>query len=46
MYGYGDFDGLDWLWMSSMMGLWIVVIGAVVYAAVRLAQRDNHGGRS
>jgi hypothetical protein len=32
-------DGLDWLWMTFMMGFWIVLIGGVVYVAVRLAQR-------
>ena len=34
-------DGWDWLWMSLVMTLWVVVVGAVVYAAVRLAQRDR-----
>ena len=33
-------DGWDWLWMTFGMGLWIVLIGAVVYVAVRLAQRS------
>jgi len=33
-------DGWDWLWMSFMMVFWIVVLGAVVYAAVRFAQRS------
>jgi hypothetical protein len=31
-------DGLDWLWMALMMGFWLVVLGAVIYIAVRLAQ--------
>ena len=39
MHGY---DGWDWAWMAPMMLFWVVVIGAVVYAAVRLAQRDHH----
>jgi hypothetical protein len=32
-------DGWDWAWMTFMMVLWIAVLGAVVYAAVRLEQR-------
>lgn len=32
-------DGRDWVWMSFRMVFWIVALGAVVYAAVRLAQR-------
>jgi choline-glycine betaine transporter len=32
-------DGWDWVWMSFMMVFWLVVLGAVVYAAVRLGQR-------
>ena len=35
-------NGWDWVWMSSMMVFWIAVLGAVVYAAVRLAQRSPH----
>ena len=35
----GWMDGSDWLWMSLMMVFWVVVLGAVVYTAVRLAQR-------
>ena len=38
-----DVNGVDWVWMTLAMGAWIVVIGAVVYAAVRLATRDRHG---
>ena len=38
-------DGWDWLWMTFMMGFWIVLIGGVVYAAVRLAQRPPRGAR-
>jgi heme/copper-type cytochrome/quinol oxidase subunit 2 len=34
-------DGFDWLWMTFMMGFWIVLIGVVVYAAVRFAQRPT-----
>ena len=29
----------NWFWMSFMMIGWIVVLGGIVYAAVRLAQR-------
>ncbi len=32
-------DGWDWLWMTLTMGFWLVVLGAVIYIAVRLAQR-------
>jgi flagellar biogenesis protein FliO len=31
--------GWDWIWMTFVMGFWIALIGAVVYIAVRLAQR-------
>ena len=31
--------GWDWLWMSTVMVLWVVLLGAAVYIAVRLAQR-------
>lgn len=34
-------DGWDWLWMTFMMSFWILLIGAVVYLAVRLAQRPQ-----
>ena len=34
--------GWDWFWMIPMMHLWVVLIGAVVYAAVRIANRDSH----
>jgi hypothetical protein len=38
-------DGWDWVWMSLMMVFWLVVLGAVVFAAVRLGQRPprRHG---
>lgn len=32
-------DGWDWVWMSFMMVFWVVLLGAVVYFAVRLLQR-------
>ena len=40
MHGY--VDGWDWFWMTTMMVSLIVLTGAVVYAAVRLPQRDRH----
>ncbi|HZQ66551.1 MAG TPA: hypothetical protein VFA66_15145 [Gaiellaceae bacterium] len=39
---HGWMDGADWVWMSFVMVFWIVVLGAVVYAAVKLAQRPPH----
>ena len=40
---YGNWgSAYDWLWMTLMILLWVVVIGAVVYTAVRLAlQRQD-----
>jgi hypothetical protein len=32
-------DGLDWLWMTLMMSFWVVVLAAIIFVAVRLAQR-------
>ena len=43
MYGHA---GWDWLWMTITMGVWLAVLGAVVYVAGRLAQRDQSRGRS
>ncbi len=34
-------DGWAWFWMVPMMLLWILVLGAVIYAAVRPATRDS-----
>ena len=39
-------DGWGWVWMSFMMVFWVVVLGAVVYAAVRLAHRTPREGKS
>lgn len=36
---YHWMDGWGWFWMSFMMVFRIVVLGAVVYAAVKLANR-------
>ncbi len=39
---YGDWNsGWDWLWMSMMMFAWLVVLGGIVYAAVRLAHQHS-----
>jgi flagellar biogenesis protein FliO len=38
-------DGWDWLWMTFGMGFWLVLIGVVVYIAVRLATRRPRAGR-
>jgi heme/copper-type cytochrome/quinol oxidase subunit 2 len=32
-------DGWDWLWMTLTMGIWLIVLGAVIFIAVRLTQR-------
>ena len=41
-------DGWDWFWMTFMMTIWVVALGAVIYVAVRLATRPptDHGRRS
>jgi len=36
---YHSMDGGNWVWMSFTMVFGLVVLGAVVYAAVRLAIR-------
>lgn len=36
-------DGWDWVWMPFMMVFWLVVLGAVIYVAVRLANRPPNG---
>ena len=41
MDGYG-MDAGDWFWMAPMMVLFIVVLGLTVYAAVRIAHRQEH----
>jgi len=45
---YHSMDGGNWVWMSFTMVFGLVVLAAVVYAAVRLANRPptdpkNHG---
>ncbi len=39
-------DGFDWVWMTFMMVFWVVLLGAVIFAAVRLAQRPPRAGKS
>jgi hypothetical protein len=34
-------DSWAWFWMVPMMLLWILALGAVIYAAVRLATRES-----
>lgn len=36
-------DGWDWFWMPFMIVFWLVVLGAVIYVAVRLANRPPNG---
>ena len=36
---YHWMDSWDWFWMSFVMVVWIVVVGLVVYVAVRLGSR-------
>jgi heme/copper-type cytochrome/quinol oxidase subunit 2 len=31
----------SWYWMFPMMLLWLIVLGAVIYIAVRLGNRDS-----
>jgi hypothetical protein len=32
-------SGWNWLWMGVMMVFWLIALGAVIYFAIRLAQR-------
>jgi len=34
-------DSSDWLWMTFVMGFWLVVLGVVIYLAVRFALGDH-----
>ena len=38
---YHSMGGWNWLWMSFAAVAWILVLGAIVYFAVRLAHRDG-----
>ena len=42
MYHWMDDSG--WFWMSLMMIFWVVVLGTVVYVAVRLANGNRRSG--
>ena len=39
-------DGWDWFWMTGMMAIWVVVLGVVIYIAVRLANRSPRDDRN
>jgi len=43
---YHSMDGWAWFWMTFVSVFWIVVLGAVVYIAVRLGQRPPPGQHS
>ena len=43
---YHWMSGWGWVWMTFMMVFWIALLGAVVYLAVRLAQRPPGGTHS
>ncbi len=43
---YHWMDGWAWFWMTFTMVFWLVVLAAVVYVAVRLAQRPPRERRS
>jgi len=36
---HGWMNSGSWMWMSFMMVFWLVALGAIIYAAVRLASR-------
>lgn len=39
---YGNWNSSwDWLWITLMMVFWVIVLGGVVYAAVRMAIRHD-----
>ena len=39
---YGNWNSAwDWLWVTLMMLVWLIVIAGVVYAAVRLANQHE-----
>jgi hypothetical protein len=39
-------NGWDWVWMTLMMVFWVVLLGTVVYVAVRLAQHPPRERKS
>jgi hypothetical protein len=47
MYDHmNDWNGWNWFWMVPVMLLWIAVLAAVAYAAVRLALQHSQNGPS
>jgi hypothetical protein len=34
--------GWEWFWMIPMMLVWVILIGIVIYAAARVANRNSH----
>jgi hypothetical protein len=38
---YGHMTDWGWLWLSFMVVYWPVALGAVIYIAVKLANRDS-----
>jgi hypothetical protein len=43
---YHWMNGAGWFWMTLMMVFWVVLLGAVVYGAVRLATRPPNDPKS
>jgi hypothetical protein len=43
---YHVMDGWGWFWMTFVSIFWLVVIGAVVYVAVRLGRWPRDGSSS
>jgi hypothetical protein len=44
---YHAMSGWGWFWMTLMPILWIAMLGAVVYLAVRLGNRhEGHDGHA
>ncbi len=38
---YHSMNGWNWLWMTFSGAFWLLMVGGVVYVAVRLAQRHD-----
>jgi hypothetical protein len=43
---YGWMSGWAWVWMTFMMLFWIVLLGAVVYIAVKLGIQPRDSSTS
>jgi hypothetical protein len=43
---YHSMGGWAWFWMTFASVTWIIVLGAVIYVAVRLGQRPPGGKHS